>query len=194
MKKKIFNFPYFSIFFFYRLNIIRLDGEKCGLLGNFKTFKKMGLLPTDIQTQSRKKIFRFFHIRSGQQKYGQLGNFKTFKKIGLLATDIQTQRRKKNNFDFSKFFLFFYIRFFYRRERGIVSYGELARVAEERPLYDTTGRSHLSGRLHVYSLGIPVRTYFPLIYIYIYIYIYQFQLTIIFAPQHSDVLAMNEKI
>ena len=42
------------------INIIRLGSPKYGWIGNFKAFQKMGLLPTDIQTQRRKKLFSIF--------------------------------------------------------------------------------------------------------------------------------------
>ena len=115
-KKLVLIFPYFSLFF-YRLNSICLNGQKYGLIGNVKSFKKMWLLPTDIQTQRRNKIFSIFPYFSfffnrlniiglGRQKYGFIGNFKSFKKIGLLPTDIQTQRRNKIISIFPYFSLF----------------------------------------------------------------------------------------
>ena len=92
-RKIYFRFLHIFLYFFNRLNIIRSDRQKYGLIGKFRTFKKMWLLPTDIQPHM---------IRSDRQKYVLIGNFKTFKKMGLLPTDIQTQRRKY-------FFLFFHI-------------------------------------------------------------------------------------
>ena len=59
-KKIISIFPYFSLFFFNRLNIIRSGWQKYGLIGNFKTFKKIGLIPNGIQAQRRKKIISIF--------------------------------------------------------------------------------------------------------------------------------------
>ena len=58
--KNYFVFSIFFFIFFNRLNIIRSSSKKYGWIGNFKVFQKMGLLPTDIQTQSRKKLFSIF--------------------------------------------------------------------------------------------------------------------------------------
>ena len=59
-EKNYFRFFHIFLLFFYRLDIIRLDGQKYGLIDNFKTFKKMGLLQTEIQTLRRKKLFLTF--------------------------------------------------------------------------------------------------------------------------------------
>ena len=119
-KKKIF---YFSIFFFIFLtDLILADRahKNVGLIGNFKSFKKMSLHPTDIQTRQRKKInFLFFRIflyfflndlilpDRAHKNMGLIGDFKTFKKMILHPTDIQTRQRKKK-FRFFHILLFFY--------------------------------------------------------------------------------------
>ena len=59
-KKIIFNFFILFFIFFNRLNIIRSSWKKIGWIENFKAFKKMGLVPTDIQTKWRKKLFSIF--------------------------------------------------------------------------------------------------------------------------------------
>ena len=98
--------PYFSLFFFNRLNITRSVQQKYLLTGNLKYFKEMSLHPANIQICRRKKIFDvsififiFFNrlniTRSGQQKYGMIGNVKSFKKMGLHQSNIPTRRQKK---------------------------------------------------------------------------------------------------
>ena len=78
----------------------------------------MRLHPTDMQTQRRKKTFRFFHIflfflnrlnitRSERQNYELIGNFKSVKKIRLYPANMQTWRRKKKNSIFPFFFFYF---------------------------------------------------------------------------------------
>ena len=77
----------------------------------------MGLLSTDIQTQSRKKFFSIFWYSSlffltdlilydqAEKRYGKV--FNIFQKTGILSTDIQTQSRKK------LFSIFWYFSFFF---------------------------------------------------------------------------------
>ena len=61
--KTIFDFSIFFFIFFNRLNITWSGRQKYGLIGNFKSFKKMSLHQTDIQTRRRKKksIFPYFY-------------------------------------------------------------------------------------------------------------------------------------
>ena len=60
-QKKNFDFSIFFFIFYNRLNITRSGRQKYELIGNFKSFKKMHLHPTDMKTRQKKK-FRFFHI------------------------------------------------------------------------------------------------------------------------------------
>ena len=116
-EKKNFDFYIFFFIFFNRLNITRSGRQKYELIGNFKSFKKMRLHSTDMQTRRRKQNFHFsifFFIffnrlnitRSGRQKYELIGNFKSFKKMRLHPTDMQTRRQKKN--PFFHIFLYFF--------------------------------------------------------------------------------------
>ena len=50
--------------FFNRHKIIQSSRQKYGCIGNSKAFQKMSLLPTDIQTQSRKKLYSIFQYFS----------------------------------------------------------------------------------------------------------------------------------
>ena len=54
-------FDYFPLFFFNQLNITRSGRPKYELIGNFQSFKKMRLHPTDMQTRRKKNsIFPYF--------------------------------------------------------------------------------------------------------------------------------------
>ena len=108
--------------FFNTLNIMRSRGKKYGLIGNFKTFKKMWLLPTDIETQRRRKIFSIFpyfalFFLTGLILYDRtdknmnwwiisrpFGKYNYFNQYLNPAT-------KKKNFNFSLFFFNFFNRF-----------------------------------------------------------------------------------
>ena len=59
-KKNLFDLSIFFFIFLNRLKIIQSSRKRYGKIGNFKAFQKMGLLPTDIPSQGRKKLFSNF--------------------------------------------------------------------------------------------------------------------------------------
>ena len=116
--------PYFSLFFFNRLNITRSVQQKYLLTGNLKYFKKISLHPANIQTCWRKKIsmFPYFSLfffnrlnitRWGRQKYGMIGNVKSFKKMGLHQSNIPIRRQNKKFRFFNIFTLSFFNNYYY---------------------------------------------------------------------------------
>ena len=121
----IFDFSIFFFILFHRLRIIRSGRQKCALIGNFKNFKKIDLLPADTRTQRQKKSFSIFSylssfyfnriniIRLGRQKYGQIGKFQSLSKNGPTSDRYSYPESKQNIFDFSIFFFFLFNRLNY---------------------------------------------------------------------------------
>ena len=118
--KGIFYFSLFLFIFFNWLRITRSCLHKYQLTGHFKSFTKMRLHPTNIQSRRQIKnyidFFLFFLLyfnrlnitRSGRQKYQLTGNFKSFKKMRFYPTDMQTRQQKIKFRFFHFFFIFFY--------------------------------------------------------------------------------------
>ena len=115
----IFDFLILFFIFFNPLNIIRLSGRKNGLIGNYESFKKMWLLPTDVQTQGRKKnIFDFstlffIYFQPTQynpirgQKYWSIVKFETLKKCDYFRPIFKPNATKI--FSIFPYFSFFFI-------------------------------------------------------------------------------------
>ena len=116
--KQYWNFLIFFFIFLNRLNIIQSSRQKYGLIENFKAFPKMGLRPTDIQIQSRKKLFSIFRyfslflltdlILSDQADQRMLDReFYGLSENGPIFHEYPNPEPKKIIFDFSIYFFFF---------------------------------------------------------------------------------------